>query len=102
MARLDEDDAKKLALAGGALLGGLAIGAGIAESIRHGFVKVPERPDDPTLLDWGFVVLGVVLSGAAINEAATEFGWKNLVLASAGIGAVAIVARGIRTAVTKE
>jgi hypothetical protein len=88
---------RKLAfLAFASVLGGGVIALEAVRSIREGdLFKTDEIKEKPTagLVAYG---AGIAMLWVSMNKTAEEYGWKPIVLGSAGITAVALVARAIR------
>lgn len=107
MAAAEREPAKVGMLATAAILGGFAIGVGLMESVRRGWMDAPEAPPPPASLgaafaEWGVANFGLVLCGAALGETIDEMGrdefLKTVGLFSGAIVVMKLVADGVRKA----
>ena len=95
------DDAKKLILATSAVIGGVALGAAAAGSVKHGWVD-DVRPGPPPDLAEEALVFGafnvaMVLSGASLLQAMDQYGTRNVVVGMSGLAAAVALLRWMRS-----
>jgi hypothetical protein len=100
----EREPAKAWLLAASALAGGTVIGAGLAKSMREGWIEEPDLPEhqpvSEELVQFFVANAGLVMMAASLREAAIDMGppkfGKMMLLYSGGIVAFKLLVDGIR------